>query len=324
MCEASGRPTWVGGNLGTPLCESVAELTAEHVVVAEVSCFQLSTAAEFHPQVAVITNLAPDHLDYYGGSYDAYTAAKARVMAHLGAGEAAVLNADDALLCTWSAPAGAPTLWFSRERSLTKNEQGVFVDGLSIRARLGGLDTLLVPLAELSLPGAHNVENAMAAAAAALFFGISREAVCHAMRTFGGLTHRIERVRELNGITWYNDSKATNPHAAEAALRAFDEPLVLICGGSEKGSEFADWADLVIENCRHVICFGESSPRMVDALGGRVSVSRVSDLTAAVAEAQRAGADGGIVILSPACASFDQFDSYEHRGDVFKEMINAL
>ncbi|HIA02654.1 MAG TPA: UDP-N-acetylmuramoyl-L-alanine--D-glutamate ligase, partial [Myxococcales bacterium] len=114
MCEASGRPTWAGGNLGNPLCESVDELTPEHVVVAEVSCFQLSTAAEFHPQAAIVTNLAPDHLDYYQGSYDAYTNAKARVMANLGVGDSAVLNADDPLLSTWSAPSGATTFWFSR------------------------------------------------------------------------------------------------------------------------------------------------------------------------------------------------------------------
>ncbi|HIA02653.1 MAG TPA: hypothetical protein EYN66_12215 [Myxococcales bacterium] len=179
-------------------------------------------------------------------------------------------------------------------------------------------------MSELSLPGAHNVENAMAAAAAALSFGIEPEAICHAMRTFSGLVHRIERVRELNGITWYNDSKATNPHAAEAALKAFDEPLVLICGGSEKGSEFGEWADLVVRNCRHVVCFGESSPRMVTALGGRAPLSHVSDLTEAIAHAQNAASSGGIVVLSPACASFDQFESYEQRGDIFKEMVNAL
>lgn len=322
MIAASGRPTWVGGNLGTPLCEALAELSPNHVVVAEVSCFQLTTSPELHPRVAVYTNLAPDHLDYYDGSFEAYVAAKARLMGQLTAGEAVVLNADDALLGGWAAPEGAATCWYSAHGARAR--RGVFVEDGALVSTMGALEEHLVGLGELQVPGAHNVENAMAAAAGALAFGVGADAVRAALRAYRGLEHRIERVREVGGITWYNDSKATNPHAGEAALRAFDEPIVLICGGSDKAADFGPWADLATEHVRHAICCGATAARIEAAIDGRIPTTRTDTLAEAVQAARDAAGGRGVVVLSPVCASFDQFDNFEHRGRVFKSLVEAL
>lgn len=322
MCEASGRPTWVGGNIGVPLCESVDRLEPDHLVIAEVSCFQLSTAAELHPRVAILTNIAPDHLDYYSGSLPAYVAAKRRLLANLALGESAVLNRDDATLRTWSAPRPARTLWYSRS-PLDADLQGVFVrDGRLVARMPDELD--LIAVDDLPIPGSHNVENALAATCGALAWGIPAKSVCEALRSFGGLEHRIERIRTVDGVTWYNDSKATNPHAGEAALRAFEEKIVLIAGGSKKGSDFDAWADLVADHVRHAVLCGDTADRIEGAIAGRVPVTRANTLADATLAARHAAGGQGVIVLSPACASFDQFQSYEHRGREFKRLVHEL
>ena len=311
MVAEAGLPVWVGGNLGTPLCEAVDGLVDGAVVVAEVSCFQLWTSPAFHPRVAVATNIAEDHLDYFAGSFDRYVAAKRALLAHLGPGDAAVLNREDPVLATWRAPR---VLWYGVSGGDLRVEDGVLCAG----------DRLLAPVDALPLPGRHNVENALAAAGGALAFGIDVEAVERGLRTYQGLPHRVERIRTLDGVTWYNDSKATNPHASEAALRSFQAPFVLICGGSEKGSDFDAWASLVVERCHHVVCIGETAPRIVAALRDRVPVETVDGLSSAIAAARRAARAPGVVVLSPACASYDQFQSFEDRGDQMRAMVLSL
>jgi len=325
MCRAAQHPTWIGGNLGIPLCASLDELTAAHIVVAEVSCFQLSTAPNFHPQVAIITNIAPDHLDYYGGSFEAYKAAKAAVMQNHGPKDTVVLNGDDPILADWKAPNGGQTLWFSRQGSLKKDQQGLWLDGTTIVYGGDGMDTIpVVEQDELQIPGMHNVENAMAATAAAFAYGLPLNAIQQSLRTFGGLEHRIEYVTSIQGVRFYNDSKATNPHASEAALRAFDEPIILICGGSEKGSDFGPWSELVVERCHHVVCCGDTGQRIQQALGDRVPSTLVGRLEEATERALQLANGSGLVVLSPACASFDQFRNFEERGRQFKQMVKAL
>jgi len=325
MCSAAKHPTWIGGNLGIPLCASLDELTPEHIVVAEVSCFQLSTAPNFHPSVAVITNIAPDHLDYYDGSFDAYQHAKAAVMQNHGPTDTVVLNADDPILAQWKAPNGGKTLWFSRQIPLSNDKFGVWLEGNTIRYRGESTASMdIVHIDELQIPGMHNVENAMAATAAAFAHGLPLEAIQESLRTFGGLEHRIEYITTINDVRFYNDSKATNPHASEAALRAFNEPMVLIAGGSEKGSDFSDWAELVVDRCRHVICCGDTGHRIQQTLGERVPTTLVDSLETATVEAFKIAKTGGLVVLSPACASFDQFRSFEERGREFKRMVHAL
>ncbi|MFT7624370.1 MAG: UDP-N-acetylmuramoylalanine--D-glutamate ligase [Myxococcota bacterium] len=325
ICAGDG-PAWVGGNIGIPLCEAVDQLTSAHLVIAEVSCFQLTTAAEFHPRVAIFTNLAPDHLNYYSGSVEEYYGAKKRLLANLGPDETAVLNYDDPVLRTWSAPGEARTLWYSRQ-PLPYGLDGAYVRDQAMYERNDGVQQRIMQLSDLPLPGVHNVENALAAALGARAWGISMTSVQDGLLTFGGLEHRIERVGVVDDVTWYNDSKATNPHAAQAALRAFsDQPhkMVLLCGGSEKDADFGPWADLASEHCAHVICFGQTGPQLAAALGKRVPVTEVADMTAAIRVARKVAPRGGTVVLSPACASFDQFDNFEHRGDVFKSLVNAL
>jgi UDP-N-acetylmuramoylalanine--D-glutamate ligase len=325
MCEAAGHPTWVGGNLGTPLCASLDELTADHTVVAEVSCFQLSTAPNFHPTVAVITNIAPDHLDYYGGSFDAYVQAKAAIIANHGSGDTVVLNADDPILSQWTAPEGAQVLWFSRQSVLPSPQSGLWVENDTIWYRgPDGEAHTVVPCNALRIPGQHNVENAMAAAGAGLAHGLPMEAVQDALRSFGGLEHRIEYITTIDGVRYYNDSKATNPHASEAALRSFDDKMVLICGGSEKDSDFAAWGDLVAQRCHHVVCCGDTGEGIRTALGDRVETSFTYRLDDATRLAKTVANGMGVVVLSPACASFDQFTNFEERGRAFKDYVNAL
>jgi UDP-N-acetylmuramoylalanine--D-glutamate ligase len=296
------------------------ELTPAHVVVAEVSCFQLWTSPGFHPQVAVLTNLAPDHLDYHG-SFKAYCAAKEMVMANLGPGETAVLNIDDPILSGWTAPNGASTWHYSRHGAVPT---GVFSKDGSLWFSANDAAQELTTLSALKIPGDHNVENAMAAAGAALAFGVDVDAVVTGLQTYEGLEHRIEYVRKVGGVAWYNDSKATNPHAAEAALKAFDSPPVLLCGGSEKGSDFTEWATLVAKRCRHVVCFGQTGPRMAELLENRVPMTQTDTLREAITTAQTLANGSGVVVLSPACASFDQFQSYEDRGRQFKDMVHSL
>jgi UDP-N-acetylmuramoylalanine--D-glutamate ligase len=325
MCEVAGRPTWVGGNLGTPLCASLDVLTTEHTVVAEVSCFQLSTAPNFHPKVAVVTNIAPDHLDYYGGSFEAYVQAKASVIANHGPGDTMVLNADDPILSQWTAPDGAQVLWFSRRGPLPDSQSGLWVDQNTIWYRGPNEEAqAVVPCNELPIPGQHNVENAMAAAGAGLAYGLPMSAVQQALRSFGGLEHRIEYITTIDGVRYYNDSKATNPHASEAALRAFDDTMVLICGGSEKDSDFTGWADLVSQRCHHVVCCGDTGEGIRAVLGDRVETSFTYRLDDATELAKTIAHGQGVVVLSPACASFDQFTNFEERGRAFKSYVNAL
>ncbi len=317
IARAAG-PAGVGGNIGIPLCEAVDRLEPGAVVIAEISCFQLTNSPELHPKVAIFTNLAPDHLNYYAGSVTSYYAAKKRLMANLEAGETAVLNHGDPVLRTWRAPEPARSLWYAQQ-ALPADRDGLWVEDGVIRSA----DGPLIETRALPLPGGHNVENAMAAALGARAYGIDDDAIRTGLLGFSGLQHRIQHVVTTDGIAWYNDSKATNPHAAEAALRAFDERIVLLAGGSEKDAEWADWADLVVERTRHVILFGETAAKLDAALSNRVAVSRVQDLEAAIAEARRVTRKG-IVVLSPACASFDQFDNFEHRGEVFEALVRTL
>lgn len=326
MC-ALDRPTFVGGNIGIPLTGAVHTLAPGQTVVAEVSNAQLMTAPAFHPRVAVVTNIAPEHLDYHG-SFEAYVAAKHMILENLGAGDAAVLRKDP-LLGTWSAPAPARTFYFSRqglgpaEDGLTVAERGgrptvVFRDGSTEQA--------LVAVDELALPGLHNLENAMAAAGAALLHGVALDHVRTTLRQFRGLEHRLERVLTADGITWTNDSKATNPHASLAGLTAFRGALVVIAGGYGKGADLSDWAERLASVATHVVLNGKCRDDMAAALAGRVPVTVVPTLEDAVSAAHavaKALPRPVDVVLSPACSSFDQFRDFEDRGRRFKAWVAA-
>ena len=291
--RADGRPVEVAGNVGRPLCALDREVDLDTWIVCELSSFQLEDVHAFRPRVAVLLNLAPDHLDRHG-TFEAYREAKLRVFENQGPDDAAVV------------PRGFPP-----------------VSGRGRRVEFRADDELP---AEPLIPGEHNRENAAAAAAAARAVGIGDEAIAEALRTFPGVPHRLELVRELDGVRFVNDSKATNVASAVRALEAYaGEPLHVIFGGSLKGEDFTPLARAVPGSVRTIHVIGESAPELAAALEahGR-QVSRDETLDAALASAWAAARPGDVVLLSPACASFDQFRDFEDRGDRFRALVNAL
>lgn len=302
----AGLPVAVAGNVGTALSSYVGVLPEDATVVCEVSSFQLEDAVEFAPEGAVLLNLAPDHIDRHG-TFEAYTAAKLRVFAHQGNDDVAVaplgLGVEDLGGCA---------------------RRVCFGDGpqaeLSDRAgQLWWDDEPLLGVEEIGLRGLHNRRNAMAAAAICLARGIDPDAVRSALRTFGGVEHRLEEVATIDGVLYVNDSKATNVASTLVALEAFDAPIHLILGGRGKGEDYTPLRAPVAERCAGAYLIGEEAERLAEVVGGE----RCETLERALGVAATAARPGEVVLLSPACASFDQFDDYEARGRAFKEMVAA-
>ena len=316
------RPVLVGGNIGTPLAAHALTFPVDGLVVAEVSSFQLETIDTFQPRVAAVLNVTPDHLDRHG-DFAAYVDAKARIFLNQTAADCAVLNADDPPTAALAPRTRAHVLWFSRQRALA---HGVFVnrDGW-VAAKLNGHVEAIVPLAEIGLRGQHNVENVLAAAACALWLGLPAEAIRRAVGRFRAVEHRIEFVRDLRGVQFYNDSKGTNVASTIKALESFGERVVLIAGGKGKGQDFAPLAAAARGRVGHAVTLGEDGPQIAAALAAAGIPTSAAPTMAAAIEAARAQAGpGDVVLLSPACASFDMFNNYEHRGDVFKKLVGVL
>jgi UDP-N-acetylmuramoylalanine--D-glutamate ligase len=337
----AGEPVAVAGNVGTPLSSLAGQLDRAATVVCEASSFQLEDTAAFAPECAVFLNLAPDHLDRHP-DLDAYLAAKLRVFANQGNDDVAVYNADDPALAGADLGGCARRVSFSRSLPSPSRLRGES-DGDAQASGFGSLDDVAVSLhadtifydgepllqvGELGLFGEHNVANAMAAAAAALAMGIDREAVREGLRTFAGVPHRLEEVREIGGVRFVNDSKATNVASATVGLRAFDGGVHAILGGSEKGEDFGALLEPVREACAAVYVTGATADRLAAALSPAVEAGlelhRCDDLEDAVRRAAAAARPGEVVLLSPACASFDAFENYEARGRRFREIVEGL
>ena len=315
------RPVLVAGNIGTPLAANALTFPPDGLVVCEVSSFQLETTELFQPRVAVVLNLTPDHLDRHR-TFEAYGDAKARIFANQTAADCAVLNADDEATRAMAARAKAPVVWFSRRRELA---HGVFVRDGRIAAKLNGHVEEICPLSEIFLRGQHNVENVLAATACALWTGVSPAAIRTAIGRFRGVAHRIEWVRDLAGVKYYNDSKGTNVDSTLRALESFAEPIVLIAGGKGKGQDFKPLAAAARGHVAHTVLIGEDAAKIGAALrDASVPVSFAPSLQEAVDRARALATPGSIVLLSPACASFDMFDNFEHRGEVFKKIVERL
>ena len=315
------RPVLVAGNIGTPLTAHALTFPADGLVVCEVSSFQLETTGAFRPRVAVVLNLTPDHLDRHG-TFAAYVAAKVRIFANQTEADCAVLNADDEPTVTLATRTRAHVVWFSRRRAL---EHGVFVRDGWIAAKLNGHVEEICPVAEIFLRGGHNVENVLAATACALWTGIAPATVRRAVARFRGVAHRIEFVRDIRGVQFYNDSKGTNVASTLKALESFGERIVLIAGGLGKGQDFAPLGAAARGRVGHAIVLGQDGPAVGAALRtAGVPVTEADSLRAAVEAAQGLAGPGDVVLLSPACASFDMFDDYEQRGDVFKKLVERL
>lgn len=351
ILEGSGRPTLVGGNIGRPITDMVTEslrLTAEFLRAAEaerfpvplrdskgepevresiwsvleVSSFQLETIEQFRPRIAVVLNITPDHLDRHG-SFENYVAAKARITENQALNDFLVLNAEDKATQMVAAKTRAQIFWFSPRRPV---KQGAFVHGESIffRAAEGATPEPIMPVAEIPLVGAHNVENVLAAVAAGRLAGVTAEVIRAAVARFKAVEHRLEFVRELNGVRYFNDSKATNVDATVKALEAFPGGIHLILGGKDKDSDYRTLSELLRARAKTVITVGSAAEKIETQLAGIVKIERAGTLDRALALAHGKAEAGDVVLLAPACASFDQFESYEHRGRRFKELVGEL
>jgi len=321
LLSRHGWPVAVAGNIGAPLTAEARRLPSGGWMVLEVSSFQLETIETFRPRVAAVLNVTPDHLDRHG-TLAAYTAAKARIFENQGPGDVAILNADDAGARNLAPAVRGDLVWFSRRG---EPPRGAFVRDGWIVARLDGPAERLCPLGEIALRGAHNVENALAAALCARWLGMAPPLIREGIAAFRAVAHRIEFVREVDGAAYYNDSKGTNVESTIRALESFTEPVVLIAGGKGKGQDFAPLARAARDRVRLTVLIGEDAPRLAEAFAAEgLSTARAATLGAAVDAARASTRPGDVVLLSPACASFDMFESYEHRGDTFKRLVRDL
>ncbi len=315
------RPTLVAGNIGTPLSDHALDFPADGIVVAEVSSFQLETTALFRPRVAAVLNLTPDHLDRHG-SFERYVEAKTRIFANQTAADCAVLNFDDPVTASLASRVAGRRLWFSREKPL---EHGVFIRDGWIVAKLNGRVEPIGPAGEIALRGRHNVENVLAATACVLWTGMAPEAIRRGIAGFRGVAHRIEWVRDDRGVVFYNDSKGTNVASTIKALESFTEPVILIAGGVGKGQDFSPLGDAARGRVRHAILIGADHDKLRGPLAAAgASIEEAASMEEAVGRARAVARVGDAVLLSPACASFDMFQNYEHRGLAFKAAVRAL
>ncbi len=320
MLKAAGMKTYVGGNLGNALTEEPERLAGRDFIVAEVSSFQLEAIREFRPKISAVLNITQDHLDRYA-DMAGYAEAKAAVFRNQKDGDVLVLNADDPPTAALKDRASCNVVWFSRKSNV---EDGVYLKNGVVTAVSGGKDTAVIPSEEVMIKGAHNIENAMAAAAISLSAGVSPEVIAKVLREFPGLEHRMEFVRELDGVIYINDSKGTNVGAVEKSLESFKQPVILIAGGLDKHSDFAPLAPVVKERVKKLILIGRAADVMNDALGAQTDTVLAATLADAVKLSRDSASPGDVVLLSPACASFDMFKDFEDRGRQFKNLVNSL
>lgn len=322
IIKNSGKKVCVGGNIGLPLALEVEKFGPEDVIVAEVSSFQLETIEKFKPKVALILNITPDHLDRHK-TMENYTNAKARIFENQDSGDFTVLNYDDPGVKELAAKTAGTVIFFSRRHKL---KEGIFVEDGQITVKLDGKTVTICPAGEVYIKGAHNLENALAAAAAAFAAGVPAEVIGETLRTFRGVAHRLEPVAEIDGVEFINDSKGTNPDASIKALEAYDKPIVLLAGGRNKGSDFTEFARKVKEKVRCLVLLGECRAELKAAVleTGFTNILEADTFDQAVKTAATVAKTGEIVLLSPACASWDMFRDFEERGERFKEVVTNL
>ena len=322
LLEKEGRKVVAGGNIGLPLISQCPQMSANDIVVAEMSSFQLESVDSFCPKVAVVMNLTPDHLDRHK-TMEAYAAAKANIFKNQGPEEYLLLNKDDAIVAAMAAGAKSHVYYFSQQEIL---DEGIWLEDGNLVYRLdkNGAPQVLIPAAEIGIVGSHNWQNAMAASLAALLMGQQPEIIAERLRAFKGVAHRMEPVATIDGVLYVNDSKGTNPDSTEKALGSYGErPIVLIAGGRNKGSDMAVLVPLMRAHCRSVVLVGEATGDFIDAFErtGYTAYVCADSFEDAVAKAREMAQSGDVVLLSPACASWDMFDNFEQRGDLFKELV---
>jgi len=319
----AGVPTQVGGNIGTPLISLVESSREDGWTVAELSSFQLETIKDFHPAVAAVLNVTPNHMDRYESLTD-YAGAKHRIFMNQDAGDLAILNADDEIVSGWANSLRAHVARFSVKQELA---EGLFLRGSEIVSRMKDGERVLLQRDEMKLRGLHNVENVLAALAAGLACGAPPDSMRETLKNFEPVEHRLEFVTELNAVQFYNDSKATSVDATLKALEAFADQsgkIILILGGRGKKAPYLPLAPLIQEKVRKLVLIGEDAQTIAGELGEFATTEFAGDMKDAVTLSFEAAQPGDIVLLAPACASFDMFDSFEHRGRVFKEEVGRL
>jgi UDP-N-acetylmuramoylalanine--D-glutamate ligase len=320
ILAAGGFPTVVGGNIGTPAISLVEKTTPQTFVVLEVSSFQLETIQRFRPKVAVVLNVTPDHLDRHR-TFEAYVNAKARIFENQQADDFAVLNADDATCVEMAKRTKAQVFWFSRKKEV---DRGAYVRNAKFAFRNSAGDQEILLVADMPLKGAHNVENVLAGICAGMLLGCQPEQIAKVVRQFKAVEHRLEHVATIRGVEYYNDSKATNVDATIKAIESFPRNIHLILGGKDKGSDYTVLNDLLRQRVKRVYTIGAAAGKIESQIRGAAEIVHAETLDAAVKRASAAATPGDVVLLAPACASFDQFQNYEHRGRVFKEAVHAL
>lgn len=319
IMAASGFPALVGGNIGTPAISLAERAKPGTVIVLEISSFQLETIQSFRPKVAVVLNVTPDHLDRHR-TFEIYAAAKTRIFENQQSEDCAVLNADDPTCVAMSKKTRAQVYWFNRHKEV---ERGAWVREGNIVFRDGSGQREIMQVSEVPLKGAHNLENVLAAVCASVLMGCAAEQIRQAVQGFKAVEHRLEFVASIGGVHYYNDSKATNVDATIKALESFPANIHLILGGKDKGSDYTVLNELLRQRVKRVYTIGTAAGKIESQIKGP-EVVHAETLENAIRQAHASAQAGDVVLLAPACASFDQFKSYEHRGRVFKEAVQRM
>lgn len=324
ILKADGRKVLVGGNIGVPLIDKIDEMNDETWVVLELSSFQLEYL-EKSPHIAAVLNITPNHLDRHR-TFENYVEAKKNIIRYQSSADYAILNLDNPGSCDMAPEAVGRAVLFSRQSEV---REGAFLRDEEILVRIGGLERRICELGELKLRGSHNVENALAAAAIATAAGATPKSIAQVLTSFAGVEHRLEPVKEVDGVKFFNDSIATSPERAIAGLLSFDEPVVLIAGGMSKHLPLEEFARIIAHKAKYVVLVGELGEEIDEALSkmdvdGRIPRIRFPRLREAILKAAQVASTGDVVLLSPGGTSFDEFKDFEHRGRFFKEIVDHL
>ncbi len=320
MLKASGLKLFVGGNIGKPLMDYVAGTRDADYVLVEVSSFQLDSMERFRPMVSLLLNISPDHLDRYT-DYDAYVRSKFKIFQNQGPGQYAVLNDDDEKLSALRPSGGVSTLRYGVEE---KDNRNAFLEGKRLIVRLPGQEEIYLDLEGFRLQGKHNIENLMGTVLVALTLGLRPDIIGRSIKYFEGLPHRIERVRTLRGIDFYDDSKATNVDSAIRSIQSFDRPVILIGGGRHKGGDYMPLVKAAAGRVKKAVFIGEAKDLMAGSFEGVIPFETADTMAEAVSKAFSWARSGDVILLAPACSSFDMFLDYAHRGRVFRERVEGL
>jgi UDP-N-acetylmuramoylalanine--D-glutamate ligase len=321
LLTTAGIKNYIAGNIGNAFSNIADKIQPEEYAVLEVSSFQLDLIESFKPLVSAILNITPDHLNRYDNELIKYAKSKQRIYENQTESDYLIINIDSPILMENLNQIKAKTFYFSTQKTV---ERGCYLSENKILFVDGDESSLVCNTDDLLIKGEHNIQNAMCGIIVGKILSINNEIIRKSLSTFKGVEHRIEFVRTLNGISFYNDSKATNVDSVAVALKSFDKPILLILGGQDKGNDYSIIEDLVKDKVKKIYAIGESADKIYDYFHKKVLTQKCSDFSEIVQFAIKDAAENDVVLLSPACASFDMFDNYEHRGRVFKEIVNSL